>query len=84
MKRSENELLMQIGSNVAVLTARHEENFRDIKEIKEILAKMNGRMRDTEQRSIKNETKLGAIKWVVGIIAGSIAAATNLLIKFMF
>ena len=80
MKRVENKLLIEILTNIATLKAVHEENSTDIKEIKELLIKQNGRLRDTEARSIDTESKLKSMRWFIGAFA-LIITIVGLMIK---
>ena len=80
MKRVENKILIEILTNIATLKAVHEDNSETIKEIKEMLIKQNGRLRDTEERSIGTEAQIRGIKWFIGAFS-IIIAIVGLMIK---
>ena len=76
MNKRENKILIKVAEDVATLKANHQENFNNIKDIKELLIIQNGRISKAEQGAIKNSAKLSGLQWLIrGLIACILAVA---------
>ena len=76
-KRKGDILIIEVKEDIAVLKTQQNELCRDVKAVLEKLDNINGRVRKTEQQTIRNDEAIKGMKWtlrvglaVVGFIAG--------------
>lgn len=79
----ENRILIKIAEDIGNLKASHNESSNGIKCIIDKLDSLNGRVRVTEQKVVKNETKIKNIQWIMGLVAGGISAMVAGIFHFL-